>query len=204
MVSYEQQQPCYQRCPCGHGNSQLCLSYRLRAAVAASKQFIQTHPVTGVDRGSDWNGGKCAGFRGGAGAGGAFDLTSMRTEGLPALLMLLRMEFARDSVRGRANGWRALPPSGQALAMASMDDAVPTMRSYVATDEQPPCLPRWASSAMTMQMRKHHGSQEVAARRRRGVGRTTCACEGARMMWVGWHGCQPPGSSIFIESEMKG
>ena len=43
----------------------------------------QTQPVTGVDRGSDWNGGKCAGFRGGA--GGAFDLTSMRTEGLPAL-----------------------------------------------------------------------------------------------------------------------
>ena len=137
-------------------------------------QFIQTQPVTGVDRGSDWNGGKCAGFRGGAGAGGAFDLTSMRTEGLPALLMLLRMEFARDSVRGRANGWRALPPSGQALAMASMDDAVPTMRSYVATDERTPCLLCWALSATAVQMRKHHGSRVVAAEAKRG--RTNDLC----------------------------
>ena len=71
--------PCYRCCPCGRGISQLCLSYRLRGTVAASKQFIQTHPVTGVDRGSDWNGGKCAGFRGGAGV--ALDLTSMRMEG---------------------------------------------------------------------------------------------------------------------------
>ena len=87
------------------------------------KTVYQTQPVTGVDRGSDWNGGECAGFRGGAGV--ALDLTSMRMEGLPALLMLLRREFVHGSVRGRAKRWRALPPSEQALAMASMDDAVP-------------------------------------------------------------------------------
>ena len=59
--------------------------------IRCNETVYQTHPVTGVGRGSDWNGGKRAGFCGGAGV--ALDLTLMRMEGFPVLTSSIMTSF---------------------------------------------------------------------------------------------------------------